>query len=143
MKTLENYEREIVELHQFFEDWFNGRTKQTHENLARFTEVTAEGFMLITPQGHLLERSTIIDAIYQMHGKRMEERLWIENVCLCHHYGSIILAIYEEWQESGSGINSRLSTVLFRQKSTTPNGLIWLHVHETWMPQQVHLSDAQ
>ena len=48
-----------------------------------------------------------------------------------HQFGYLVLATYEELQDNDSQVNSQLSTVLFQQALTTPNGLRWLHVHET------------
>ena len=31
-------------------------------------------------------------------------------------------------------ITGRVSTAVFRERADTPNGLAWLHVHETWLP---------
>jgi len=30
--------------------------------------------------------------------------------------------------------NGRLSSVLFQQQLNLPNNLLWLYVHETWLP---------
>jgi hypothetical protein len=50
--------------------------------------------------------------------------------------GDILLVTYEEWQQSGDQTTARLSTALFRDKPDAPNGLEWLHVHETWLPDR-------
>ena len=48
----------------------------------------------------------------------------------------LALATYEEWQEIDGKINARLSTVLLRAKADAPNGVEWLHVHETWRQKE-------
>jgi hypothetical protein len=40
---------------------------------------------------------------------------------------------YHELQLNDGVPNQRLSTVVFRQDPAAPNGLVWVHVHETWM----------
>lgn len=42
-------QHEIVELHAFFEAWFNGDLPQTTESLARFENAMADSFSMHTP----------------------------------------------------------------------------------------------
>jgi hypothetical protein len=64
--------------------------------------------------------------------------MWIAQAALVAEQGGLVLATYEEWQRQADGSGSgRLSSVVFRQQPGTPNGLLWLHVHETWLPQAV------
>jgi hypothetical protein len=45
----------------------------------------------------------------------------------------MLLATYEEWQVIEGETRGRLSTALFRNREGTPNGIEWVHLHETWM----------
>ena len=92
---------EIEELHQFFQDWFNGVLPETDASFARFAEVMAADFEMVAPNG----RATTITALQP---------------ALRHRYNS--------WQ------NGRLSSVLLQIQPDLPNGLLWLYVHETWLP---------
>jgi hypothetical protein len=130
------YSREIVDLHQFFEDWFSGKLDLTDANFRRFESVIADGFALIDPGGVITERETLIPRLRAAHNTRPNVRVWIENIRLHHYVGDILLVTYEEWQESGDQTTARLSTALFRDKPDAPNGLEWLHVHETWLPDR-------
>jgi hypothetical protein len=52
--------------------------------------------------------------------------------------GGLTVATYEAWQRHADGtVTGRLSTVVFRDQAGTPNGLVWAHVHETWLPEAV------
>ena len=132
--------REIVELHQFFEDWFNAALAPTDESFGRFASVIADDFVMVTPGGSLVERAPLVAGLRASHGRwRGQEpvgRIWIENVRV-HRIlegGDLAIATYEEWQEiAGEEIRGRLSTVVLRVKEWAPNGLEWLHVHETWL----------
>ena len=44
------------------------------------------------------------------------------------------LVLYEEWHSLGDDTSARLSTALFERHRTSPNGVTWAHVHETWLP---------
>ncbi|MFX0092506.1 MAG: hypothetical protein ACFFBD_12150 [Candidatus Hodarchaeota archaeon] len=43
------------------------------------------------------------------------------------------MTTYEEWQEIDGQTIARLSTALFRKCFDAPNGVEWLHAHETWL----------
>lgn len=135
-QLLPTFHREIVELHQFFEDWFAGRLSKTDDAYTRFTQVIGEGFTIIAPEGTISKRDKLLDNLFSAHKQRPQTRIWIENVRLCHQWADNLIATYEEWQASDDTQTARLSTVVFRQKDGTPNGLEWLHVHETWLPGQ-------
>ena len=126
-------ETEITQLHQFFVDWYCGKLPLREEHFIRLTSVLADGFTLITPEGSSLDKQTIIETIRYSYDSRKDFHIWIENIKIKLQVNDLVLATYEEWQESQGKTTSRVSTVLFRERSGTPNGLIWVHVHETWM----------
>ncbi len=48
----------------------------------------------------------------------------------------LVAATYEEWQSGEEKKDDRISTVVFcRVPEAAPNGLRWLHVHETWVSE--------
>ena len=51
--------REVEQLHAFFEAWFKGTLPRTPEAFARFVDVTAPGFHLVTPQGRILAKAKL------------------------------------------------------------------------------------
>jgi hypothetical protein len=64
--------------------------------------------------------------------------MWIENAELRFEQGGLTVATYEEWQRhADETVTGRLSTVIFRDQLSTSNGLAWVHVHETWLPEAV------
>jgi len=129
------YTNEIRELHQFFEDWFSAKLDKTRDVFSRFTNTVAEEFALISPGGTLTKREPLLKSLYAAHNTRHNFRIWIENVQVRYQTGDIALVIYEEWQEVGGETTARQSSALFKSQSNTPNGIAWLHVHETWLPE--------
>ena len=125
--------KEIIELHQFFQEWLTGALPATPEAFRRAGEVVGAGFVIIGPDGKLTERETLLARIEQGHGGRPGLRMWIDQFRFWRQEGQIALATYQEWQETAEGRTVRLSTAIFREKAGTPNGLEWLHVHETWV----------
>jgi hypothetical protein len=141
-------EAEVRELHEFLVEWMTGVLPRTPEAYERFAKVIADDFVIINPGGALTERTSLIDdleAAYGVHaeppnpdrgniGEPKDFRIWIEN-CRCRHQeGGLSLVTYEEWQQMSGAVTGRLSTALFRSCGGTPNGVEWLHLHETWLP---------
>ena len=132
--------REVLELHAFFDGWFNGTLEATDESFARFESVMADTFVLLTPEGRIAERPALIQGIRDAHGRweghDPASRTWIDKVRLHREEGDVAIVTYEEWQEIAGKTDARLSTVVFRQQEGAPNGLEWLHVHETWLRRE-------
>lgn len=126
-------EAEIVQLHQFFQDWYNGDIRNTKEIFSRLVNALADGFRIIMPDGAIIERNTIIEAIERDYNTKSAMRIWIEDVRVQRWFDDHVLASYQEWQEIDGNTTVRISSVLFKEKSKNPNGLEWLYVHETWL----------
>lgn len=124
--------KEILELHQFFQDWYRGELE--NKTFQRFSGVMGEGFEIILPDASILPRERILDAVRSQKGSDPVAELWIENVRLIHSEPEFVVATYEEWQgRQGQEARGRLSTVVFTRNEDAPNGLVWMHVHETWI----------
>ena len=127
---------EIEGLHKFFVGWFSGQLP---------AESFEEGFsirfdpecLLIPPAGVILDMDRFTAAIRDNHDTNPEFRIAIRNVTLRRVFDNKVLATYEEWQRfalaSKPPENGRLATVLFEQGER----LKWLHIHETWLPEDV------
>lgn len=129
--TDSDVEAEIVALHVFFEEWFRGELPQTEVAFARFGDALGDDFVIVSPTGHLSARDPILSAVYDAHGSWPEgNAIRIEAVDVRWRLGGTVLATYEEWQTRDGATTGRLSTVLM-STSSPPR---WLHVHETWLP---------
>ncbi|NJM06593.1 hypothetical protein HC891_10990 [Candidatus Gracilibacteria bacterium] len=100
-----------------------------------FCRYDGGSFAIITPGGELVERVSLLHNLRSAHASRPGMRIWIVNPQLRMRQGMLTLATYEEWQEVNSVTTARVSSVLFADQHDTPNGVRWLHVHETWMPR--------
>ena len=130
---------EITELHRFFVEWMTGELPRTGEAFARVADVLADDMTMITPTGEVMACPPLLTALEAAHGvftpPDQTFRIWIENFDCRFVLGDLCLATYEEWQDRSGDIKGRLSTVLFRRHEGAPNGVQWLHVHETWLPE--------
>ncbi len=140
--TFDQVAREIDDLHDLFVAWYAAAwPKQRTDFDARMGRRMDRDFSIITPTGQFLKCAEILDLIYDGHGRNSAFRIKTRNVQLLRGVGDQILATYEEWQHhavnSDRGENGRLSSALFAPDESQPNGLRWLHVHETWLPDDV------
>lgn len=135
---------EIVELHAFFVGWLVGTLPATDATYARLVDTMALEFAMVTPGGAYIPRERLLAQLRAAHGSRPGWRMWIEHAELRYAQGELTVATYEEWQRHADGtVTGRLSTAIFREQHGTPNGLAWLHVHETWLPEDVQRSRRQ
>ena len=123
------YEKEIIELHSFFEHWLGGTLEHSREAFDPLELALAEGFHIIGPDGNMTARTPLIANLYKAHGKRQGLTIWIKNVQLHYEDKYSLTASYEEWQRFGESETARLSTVLFLKQER----LRWQHVHETYL----------
>jgi len=121
---------EIDELHRFFEAWLAG----DDADFARCDGVLGPGFVLVSPNGHLVTRDTLVAQLRAAKGSRPGLSIRVENFDARPIGDDTWLATYEEWQTEAGRKRGRLSTALFRTEPEAPRGVTWLHVHETWLP---------
>ena len=129
----EKVETEIVELHQFFQDWFTAELPDTDQAFARLPAALADDFCMVIPSGNLVELDSLLVGLRGGHGAQPGIRIWIENTRVQMNEGTLWLATYEEWQEVDGAKQGRISTALFTEDASAPGGLKWRHVHETYL----------
>jgi protein SCO1/2 len=127
--------REIEALHEFFGQWFRAELPATETGFARFESALANDFSLIGPDGEEIGRTEILERVRSAHGSMRGQgfEIWIENIQSRQAPERHCLMTYQEWQR-GKETRVRISTVLFRSRPSAPNGVEWLHLHETWLP---------
>ncbi len=86
----------------------------------------------------MTERGPLVERLRGAHRAWREDggdagRIWIENFRLHRLAEDFALVTYEEWQEVGGEVRGRLSTAFFGRREGTPNGVVWLHLHEVWL----------
>lgn len=129
---MENWHSEIVELHDFFEDYLKGTIPASE--IGRIDSVFAESFAMVAPDGSVSDTKGVKAAISGSHGALGSMKMRISNAELVADSADLIAARYIEHQDYDGGSNSRRATVVFQVDPSAPNGLKWLTVHETWLP---------
>jgi hypothetical protein len=120
---------EIRRLHLGFERWFNGDDTFDFEEIAA---ALSEDFTMFPPDGSAIAREALLDGLRSAFDTR-PVRIRIDHPVILWERRGATLAAYEEWQESDDHVTARRSTVLFTDHRDAPGGLLWRHVHETWI----------
>ena len=130
--------QEVRGFHAFLRDWLAGAVPRTAETFARFSGVMGEGLEVVGPRGTVTGREALVSEFEGLHGELAADAdvfdIWIENFRCRWAAGDHALVTYEEWHRRQGAESARLSTALFRRADATPSGVMWLHVHETWLP---------
>ncbi|MFT4649188.1 MAG: hypothetical protein ACI9X4_002426 [Glaciecola sp.] len=121
---------EVLDLHEFFEDWLSGRGPNSAEYFARLSRSLEHEFQIITPAGILISRASLIEGLaggfascgaeFKLCVRNTQARMVGEGLCL---------VTYEEWQSKDGIEKGRLSSAFLRCTSQGP--CTWVHVHET------------
>lgn len=128
-----DWEREIVELHEFFEAYFLAEVHSTD----RFESVLEPDFTMIGPTGDVSDRGQVIDAVRAGHGHTSSLSIAISDAELLAERPGLVVARYVETHHLADRSNHRITTVAFTARDDMPNGVAWLHAHETWLDRGI------
>lgn len=124
---------EVESLHRFFVGWFSGTLPKSEWERGFLSRFDPE-FVLIPPTGAVLGLDELAASLLASHATKPDFRITIQDVTVRRVSGDQILATYIERQDSGQGPeqykSARITTAVF--KNVEP--LLWVHVHETWLP---------
>ncbi len=126
---------EITGLHGFFVEWFDASVPR--EDLSRLERALAPEFEMITPEGERVDRAALLDGLGEAYGRTAGEPFDIdvrevEAVALLEDHAVVR---YEEWQVRPDGESGRVSTALFRADADAPEGVVWVTLQETDLPE--------
>ncbi|MEM8706188.1 MAG: DUF4440 domain-containing protein [Actinomycetota bacterium] len=125
---------EIDQLHAFFEGYFLGTIAV--DDTGRFADVLDDGFTIVGPHGETSSRDETLAMVRQGHAHTSDMTIRCVDHRLVHADGDTTVATYvEEHHWTDGRANRRLATVVFTADVTMPNGLRWVRVHETWVPE--------
>ena len=123
--TVKQAEKEIIELHAFFEKWFAGEFDDRdavfdHKFLSRFHP----DFVYIPPSGVVISIETLRNAF----GTNPNFKIKIEHIklsAISESHNQVLTGTYEEMQKGAKNSperNGRISSVVFLRNNTAPNG---------------------
>jgi hypothetical protein len=124
---------EVRELHAFFVAWFRGESRQSAD-FARCEAVLAYDFRMITPDGHGHDRAAVVARLRSARDSAPGDfAIEILQPHVAWRSDDAVLLEFIERQYRGGRIDSRRSTGLFTEEPAAPSGVLWRHVHETWV----------
>jgi hypothetical protein len=124
---------EVVDLHRFFVDWFVAARADTVD-FSRFEAVMGESFSMIAPSGQILDRDAVVDHVRESRASCDDGfAISIEDIHPGWQTADTIVVLYVEAQLRAGRRSRRQSSAVFSTSSSTPNGVEWRHLHETWL----------
>ncbi|MEM9221743.1 MAG: hypothetical protein AAGB11_04985 [Pseudomonadota bacterium] len=132
--------KEVVDRHNAFAAWFTGRGDD-----ALFEEmrsVFAPSFVLISPDGSSASHEAVIAMLEGGRSRRPDSfSIKITDAKALWSSKDAALIAYLEHQAIHGEWTLRQSTALFTPADGTPNGVVWQHVHETWI-NEAHIKEG-
>jgi hypothetical protein len=124
---------EIVVRHAFFVDWFTGTGPETA--MDETARCFAPDFHMIAPDGSQLDREAVLSMLQNARGSRTSGHFAIEVEMrrTVRPGPDLALVVYDELQRTDEGQTKRRSTALFSSDPQAPGGVVWRHLHETWI----------
>ena len=120
--------REVEELHAVFVELFSGQSR----DLGRCAAAFSEHFEMITPDGKNHDRAGVLLALEKAKAPS-DFRIDVSHIRPLWEAQTSVLIQYVEQQYRDGKTSRRLSTALFEAEPKAPCGVVWRHLHETWM----------
>lgn len=120
--------REIAELHGVFVELFCGRS----HDFGRCAAAFSARFEMVTPDGKNHDRAGVLLALERAKAPA-DFRIEISNIRSIWEDQKSVLIQYVEQQYRDGKTSRRRSTALFEAEAKAPSGVVWRHLHETWM----------
>lgn len=136
-------ETEVMELHKFFEAWYNGGIARSEENFSRLTNVLADDFQLITATGFTVNKALLVTLMKGGYGTKQDLNMRIEKISQRVQGENLCVLTYEEYGNTESGLKKVLVSAVLRRAPEKRNNLEWLHVHEVNVPVQEQKADNE
>jgi hypothetical protein len=126
--------QEVRDLHAFFETWLGGTVPESAQEFARLESALADGFTMVSPDGHRRSRAEVIGRLRQAHGSKGAAgafRIAIPEAEVLALHPPLVVVGYIEEQVGPAAATRRRSTAVLGV-SPGDERPRWLAVHETW-----------
>ncbi|MFK0164310.1 hypothetical protein [Rhizobium sp. NPDC090279] len=124
---------EVVDFHRFFEDWYDAATADDTD-FGRCERTFGQAFHMIPPTGRIFDRAQTIELI-RANRATFQDNFTIEisDIRASYETADTIVLTYIEAQSRAGKFSRRQASAVFTASSSTPNGVEWQHLHETWL----------
>ncbi|XP_020693101.1 sucrose-phosphatase 2 isoform X1 [Dendrobium catenatum] len=126
---------ELVLFYLLYERWHREEVEQSATTIEIMKKITSHNGVLIHPSGVERPLHECIDAFSACYGdkKGRQFRVWLDRVSSTQIHPDAWLVKFDKWEKSDEGRRCCLTTVVLKTKADTPEGLMLVHVHQTWM----------
>lgn len=126
-------QKEIVQIHQYFEDWYNGSSAEDYiEFDLNVSNRFCDNFKIVMPDGTLYQRNEILKVIKDGYGTGDNFQIEIKMISTEAIKEDLFLVLYEEWHsESGKDRAGRIAAVILKKNDECVLGYEWIHCHES------------
>ncbi len=128
MITADTIIAEVRRLHGFFDDWFAGRQGRS---IDEFSDALDDEFTIVGPHGSVMTRTEVVGVVEQRFGVG-DVAITVENFHV-RRLGDMYVCRYDELQDVSGDRTRRISTAILASDDSTPRGLVWITVHETFV----------
>lgn len=149
LSIVERCAKEVIDLHQYFQDWFRGDIPNSPENQQRFSNSFDRQCELVTPNGQIDGFTDINQRFLAAYKKFPDAKIWTSGFVPILVSDDRVLVKYKEWRQIDGVTNLRVTTCLFTRDDglkegasegvseglahSAPNGVKWFYIHETWL----------
>ncbi len=125
-------EAEIFARHAFFVDWYTG--KAVDQDMKDCADSFAPDFRMIWPNGAEHERDPVLELLRGMRGTKGDAyKIEVKMRHAAQYSPDLVLVTFDEYQWTPEGKNQRRATALFSPDPSVPGGVVWRHLHQTWI----------
>lgn len=127
-------QREIVEFNVFITKWLSGELPNKQETFQRLSGVIGTGAKFVHPWGDESSLQEFLCGLIPKHGtmKEMKVSFWFDNIQERKLAEGVHLVTWQPWEQvTGGEKRGYFATAILTAKEGTPNGVEWLHFHET------------
>jgi len=118
----------------FYERWRRAEVQKSEQSMQKLRLSFYPLGIIVHPSGFEQPLHQYMDGVERSYGDKQgtKFRVWLDRVSSAQIGVDIWLVKFDKWELSGEERECCLTTVLLGSKQTeVPDGLIWMHVHQT------------
>ncbi len=124
-------EAEVRARHAFFVAWFAGSAAEA--DFTASARAFAPDMTMVEPDGSVADRDAVIAMLRRGRGARPGLAIEIVLRAARPVAPDTALVVYDEHQNLNGTRTARRSSAIFSRDEAAPEGVVWRHLHETWI----------
>ncbi|CAM6100642.1 unnamed protein product [Calypogeia fissa] len=125
---------EIVEYQIYLEKWLRGQVDTSDSGFWRLIHTMDEKSSLVFAHGTEGNAHLTIDGLRSLHGAVPQFVIWVDRVRVKKLSEGAWSVIFDKWERpTPEELHCKIISSVLVSQAGTPNGLKWVHIHETWL----------